>query len=114
MAEFWLLDMAIDFDKKAQKLRIRPTLKKQLDKAASSIGLNLAEGNAKYTQREKRRYYQTAYGSAKECRAIFRMASLDGSEIDKLADRLAAGLYRLVKSEIKTLNNNRTRADYER
>lgn len=43
--------------------------KDQLDRASTSIPLNIAEGNAKYSTKERCRYLATAYGSAVECAA---------------------------------------------
>ena len=43
--------------------------KDQLDRASTSVPLNLAEGNAKFSTKDKSRYIQTAYGSALECSA---------------------------------------------
>jgi len=39
----------------------------QLDRASTSIPLNLAEGNAKYTAPDRRRYFDAARGSALDC-----------------------------------------------
>lgn len=41
----------------------------QLDRAATSIPLNVAEGTGKYTSKDKCRYYDIARGSALECAA---------------------------------------------
>jgi len=41
----------------------------QLDRARTSILLNIAEGNAKYTAPDRCRYFDTARGSALECAA---------------------------------------------
>jgi four helix bundle protein len=41
----------------------------QLDRASTSIPLNIAEGNAKYTAPDRCRYFDTARGSALECAA---------------------------------------------
>ena len=41
----------------------------QLDRASSSVPLNIAEGNAKYTAPDRCRYLDTARGSALECGA---------------------------------------------
>jgi four helix bundle protein len=41
----------------------------QLDRAATSISLNIAEGTGKYTSKDKCRYYDIARGSALECAA---------------------------------------------
>lgn len=41
----------------------------QLDRASTSVPLNIAEGNAKHTAPDRCRYFDTARGSALECAA---------------------------------------------
>jgi four helix bundle protein len=41
----------------------------QLDRASTSIPLNIAEGNGKYTLKDRCRFFDTAHGSALECAA---------------------------------------------
>ena len=41
----------------------------QLDRASTSVSLNIAEGNGKYTAPDRSRYLDTARGSALECAA---------------------------------------------
>jgi four helix bundle protein len=41
----------------------------QFDRASTSVPLNIAEGNAKYTAPDRCRYFDTARGSALECAA---------------------------------------------
>jgi four helix bundle protein len=42
-------------------------VKDQLDRASTSIALNIAEGNGKYTLKDRCRFFDTAHGSALEC-----------------------------------------------
>jgi four helix bundle protein len=44
-------------------------MKDQLDRASSSIVLNIAEGNGKYSRPDRCRFFDTAHGSALECAA---------------------------------------------
>jgi four helix bundle protein len=44
-------------------------VKDQLDRASTSVPLNIAEGNGKYTPKDRCRYFDTAHGSALECAA---------------------------------------------
>ncbi|MGD8307235.1 MAG: four helix bundle protein, partial [Ignavibacteria bacterium] len=41
----------------------------QLDRASTSIPLNIAEGNGKFTSKDRCRYFDIARGSALECAA---------------------------------------------
>ena len=43
--------------------------KDQLDRASTSIPLNIAEGNGKFSQRDRARFLEMARGSALECSA---------------------------------------------
>jgi four helix bundle protein len=43
----------------------------QLKRATISIPLNITEGSGKNTERDKKRFYSIARGSAMECAAIF-------------------------------------------
>lgn len=41
----------------------------QLARAGDSMALNIAEGNGKFSQRDRARFFQIAHGSALECAA---------------------------------------------
>ncbi len=51
------------------RLPARTAVKDQLDRAATSVVLNLAEGNGKRSPADRCRYFDTARGSAVECAA---------------------------------------------
>jgi four helix bundle protein len=44
-------------------------IKDQLDRAATSMPLNIAEGNGKYSMKERSRFFEVAMASALECAA---------------------------------------------
>ncbi|HEY2413051.1 MAG TPA: four helix bundle protein [Pirellulaceae bacterium] len=44
-------------------------VKDQLDRASTSISLNIAEGNGKYSPKDRCRFFDIAHGSALECAA---------------------------------------------
>ena len=44
-------------------------MKDQLDRASTSSPLNIAEGNGKYTAKDRCRFFDIAHGSALECAA---------------------------------------------
>jgi four helix bundle protein len=109
MKTFRTLDMAIDFYGQVENLKITGHLRDQLIRAAASIPLNLSEGNAKPSIKEKRRFYQTAYASLKESQTIFKMAKIDESNsIHATANHLGACLYKLIQSKIKELGSTQS------
>lgn len=55
-------------------LRGHSGLAEQLDRAAVSIALNIAEGAGEFARREKARFYRIARRSATECAAILDVA----------------------------------------
>jgi len=103
MANFRTLDLAVEVHRKAEKLEIKDHLKDQLFRAMTSIPLNLAEGNGKYSPKEKKRYYQTAYASQKECQTILKLARIEDEELLGQLDHLGACLYKLLKATNPTL-----------
>jgi four helix bundle protein len=52
-----------------EKLPAKLAVCDQLDRASTSVPLNIAEGNAKHTPADRCRYFDTARGSALECAA---------------------------------------------
>lgn len=58
-------------------------LKNQLGRAALSIPLNIAEGSAKFSKRDRRNFFVIARGSAFECSALLKILESE-DEIDSL------------------------------
>jgi four helix bundle protein len=106
---FRTLDLAVEFYKATQALEIPKHLKDQLARAASSVPMNLAEGNAKFSYRDKSRIYQIAYGSLRECQVILRLAEVSDAEVDSLSNRLGAAIYKLLQGvQSKIAENQNT------
>jgi four helix bundle protein len=72
----------------------RAAAKDQLDRASTSVPLNIAEGNGKFSAADRARFFEIARGSAVECAAC-----LDVLVVRKLADPAAIDLQKekLVK-----------------
>ena len=77
MKTFRTLELSEKFYHDTENLKLSGNLRDQLTRASSSIALNLSEGNAKPSVKEKRRYYQTAYASLKECQTILRLGKIE-------------------------------------
>jgi four helix bundle protein len=78
----------------------------QRDRARTSIPLNLAEGNAKFTSDDKCKFFDTAHGSAVECAAcldlMFTKKVLTESELDEgraLLSEIVGLVIGLIKSK---------------
>jgi four helix bundle protein len=56
----------------------RPALRDQLERASASIALNLAEGCARRTKRDRHHFFTMAQGSAMECAAAIDILRVTG------------------------------------
>ena len=77
----------------------------QLERASTSIPLNIAEGNVKSSPRDRRRYWEIALGSAVECAAILDVLvarqlqdATDVAAGRESLERIVSMLVRLVQS----------------
>ena len=95
---FRTYDLAVNFYHLTQPLQLARHLKDQLDRAAASIVLNLAEGSGRRTRADQKRFFSIAFGSLRECQAILDLASSQNTPAWNTADQLAAHLYRLIQS----------------
>ncbi len=99
MGNFRTLDLAVEFHKLVVELNLKGHLRDQLFRACTSIPLNLSEGNARPTSKDKKRFYQTAYASLKECQTIFKLVPVEDEKVLNKADHLGACLFKLIKAE---------------
>lgn len=82
-------------------LQIRDrTIKDQLSRAALSVPLNIAEGQGRMHNKEKRQFYHTARGSLLECVPILQICK----NIDYLNDEKHAYLYELANEISRMLS----------
>lgn len=88
-------------------------VKDQLDRASTSIPLNIAEGNGKYTPKDRCCFFDIAHGSALECAAgldilvMKKKTTLEQIRLGK--DRLQ----KIVRMLIGLIKRNSTR-EYDR
>jgi len=85
----------------------------QLDRASTSIPLNIAEGNGKYALKDRCRFFDIAHGSALECAAALDVLVAK----EKLTpDAISPGkerLQKIVRMLMGLIKRNSTR-DYEK
>ena len=88
-------------------------VKDQLDRASTSIPLNIAEGNGKYAPKDRCRFFDIAHGSALECAAgldvLVAKRKLSLEEIRPGKERLQ----RIVRMLMGLIKRNSTR-EYDR
>tara|TARA_R110002073_G_scaffold5624_10_gene34629 strand:- start:59 stop:424 length:366 start_codon:yes stop_codon:yes gene_type:complete len=70
----------------------------QFDRASTSIPLNIAEGNGKFTDSDRCRYFDIARGSALEC-----AASLDVMVAKRLIEKSSADEGKSLLNEIVSM-----------
>ena len=75
----------------------RPALRDQLERAASSIALNLAEGCGRRARRDRLHFFAIAHGSAAECAAAIDILRALGRTSDRDALRAKHKLTRIVQ-----------------
>ena len=87
---------ALQLYRLTRPLRLPRHLRDQLDRASSSIALNLAEGYGRSSPADKRRHYQIAMGSLREVQSIIDLSGIPAGQVTQTADHLGACLYRLI------------------
>jgi four helix bundle protein len=88
-------------------------VKDQLDRASTSIALNIAEGNGKYNPKDRCRFFDIAHGSALECGAgldvLVAKSKLTPAQIRPGKE----SLQKIVKMLMGLIKRNSTR-EYEK
>lgn len=73
MSDFRCLNLAIELYKQCKKQNLSYSIKDQLVRASSSVALNLAEGNQRFSIRDKRKFFNIALTSLREVQCIITM-----------------------------------------
>ncbi len=98
LRDFRAFQLAKEFHWACKALKVSRYLQDQLLRASSSVALNMAEGSAKRTEPEQRRYYNIAMGSLRECEAILELEKIEEHGLLEKADQLGAMLFTLSRS----------------
>ncbi len=97
MENFRTYQLAVTFFHECQKITLHGPAKNQFDRAVLSIVLNLAEGSAKPSAKERRKFYFISRGSFQEVKAIMQLFPHETKTLYKTSDILGAHLYKLCK-----------------
>ena len=87
--------------------------KDQLDRASTSIPLNIAEGNGKYGAKDRCRFFDIAHGSALECAAALDVLVAKGKLPSEQIQPGKERLQRIVRMLIGLIKRHSTR-DYDK
>ena len=98
MSNLRTYQLAKEFYWMVVELRLPPELSGQLRRAAVSIINNTEEGAARKSAADRRRFYDIAFGSAKECFAVLETGRVTSVKVLDRADHLAACLYKLSRA----------------
>lgn len=89
------------------------TLHDQLDRARTSIVLNIPEGNGKFTSRDRCRFFDNARGSALECAACLDMMRIKKFVNEEETDAGKEQLRRVVSMLVGLIKSNSDDRVYE-
>ena len=96
-SNFRTLNLAINFHRECQKLKMKSYLKSQLERATSSVALNLSEGNSRFSSKDRRRFFHIAYSSLKEAETALLLANIPTEELFNLSNQLGGSIFKLIK-----------------
>lgn len=85
----------------------------QLDRASTSIALNIAEGNGRYTSPDRCRFFDHARGSALECAACLDVMVAKGRATTERVDSGKAILLSIVSMLFGLIRSNSTNRLHE-
>ncbi|MBY0471485.1 four helix bundle protein [bacterium] len=97
LQNFRSYQLAVQLYKDCKPIKAQSHIKDQLSRATLSVVLNLAEGSAKPTPKERKRYYSIALASLRETQAILTI--LEQQKEFTVSNDLGAMLYKLVHSK---------------
>src|SRR3989440_3397122 len=85
--------------------------KDQLDRASTSIPLNIAEGNGKFSAKDRARFFEMARGSTLECAACLDVLLVRKVTKEELVAAQKERLVRIVEMLVGLLRRFSDRAD---
>ena len=98
LKKFKTYSKAVEFYKVGKDIKWPRHQKDQWLRASASVALNLAEGSAKPTKKDQKKFYYIAFGSLRECMAILDLEDIKSHPVCKISDELGALLFKLTRS----------------
>jgi four helix bundle protein len=98
LTNFRSYQLAVSFYRRAGTIPMPYHLKDQFRRASSSVVLNLREGSAKPTKKDRKRFYFIALGSVRECEAILDLLNAVPSDLASELDILARHVCKLCQA----------------
>jgi four helix bundle protein len=89
--------------------KMRISVLDQLDRASTSIPLNIAEGTGKYTGKDKCRYYDIARGSSLECAACLDVLFINKNISNEIVEKGKDILVEIVSMLVGLIKSNSDR-----
>jgi four helix bundle protein len=96
------------------EIAAKAAAKDQLDRASTSIPLNIAEGNGKFSGKDRARFLEIARGSALECAACLDVLVARKLAIPEQIENAKEKLARIVQMLMGMLRRFSDRADFLR
>ncbi len=96
MKNFRTYELAKTLYLDCKDLKLRKPLKDQFERALLSVVLNIVEGSAKPTAKDKKRFYAMSLGSLREVQFILEVTN--HQNLYSKSDTLAACLYKLIQN----------------
>lgn len=104
------LEFVVETSSLLETIPKQSSLWSQLDRASTSIPLNISEGNGKWSAKDRCRFFDIAYGSTLECAAAIDIAIAKGyldGDTGFRAKKNAASIVRMLVGLIKSNDSNR-------
>ena len=96
LKNFRTYQLAVQLHRECKSKSLPSYLKDQLLRASSSVALNLSEGSARATSKDRARFYNIALGSLREVQTLIELED-NLSTMQEQADILGAHLYKLSR-----------------
>lgn len=106
------LEFVVESSTLLESIPKKSSLWSQLDRASTSIPLNIAEGNGKWSAKDRCRFFDIAYGSALECAAAIDIAVAKGHIESKDGFRPKKKLVSIVRMLIGLIKSNDPNRDF--